>query len=326
VEQLLFDGGRQGSTATAAALQRDMTDMTRDEVAAGLVVAATETFGRVVAAQSSLQAARANLTAAREDLTRAERRRDVGVATDADVLSLKVHVADVEQRAIQAEGRAAVSRAELNRLMGLPVDHGFLAVEPAEVSATGPPDLPALLAQAEAARPDLRRAAMAEEAADVSRRRARSALIPQVAAQAAFDVSGTEFDDRATSWIVGGEVRWTFSTGGAEVAESKAAAHAAARARAEREDLRAAVHVDVVRALRGLEEARARLAAGRAAVEEARESHRIIRDRFEAGVAGVNDVLRASTAVLDAETNRTSALVDAIVNQAMLDRALGRTP
>lgn len=324
VEQLVYDGGRQQSQATAAALRRDMSRTARDEVAATLVLTASETFGRVLAAQSALQAASAGMTAAREDLARAERRRDVGVATEADVLSLRVHVADMQQQAIAAEGRVAVGRAELNRLMGLPVDHVFVAIEPADGAAPQSSDLPSLLAEAEAARPELKRAVMAEELADASKREARSAFIPQVAAQAAFDVSGTEFSDRATAWIFGGEVRWSFSTGGGERAQSKAAGHAAARARAEREDARAAVHVDVVRALRGLEAARARFAAGRAAVEQARESQRMIRDRFEAGVAGVNDVLRASTALLDAEANRTSALVDAVVNQALLDRALGR--
>jgi outer membrane protein TolC len=61
-------------------------------------------------------------------------------------------------------------------------------------------------------------------------------------------------------------------------------------------------------------------------VDQARESQRIVRDRFEAGITNITDVLRASSAVLDAEARRTSALVDAIVSAAMLRRALGRTP
>ena len=41
---------------------------------------------------------------------------------------------------------------------------------------------------------------------------------------------------------------------------------------------------------------------------------------------GVNDVLRASTAVLDAEANRTAAIVDVMIADAMLRRAVGRVP
>jgi outer membrane protein TolC len=61
-------------------------------------------------------------------------------------------------------------------------------------------------------------------------------------------------------------------------------------------------------------------------VDQARESHRITRNRFEAGLAGVTDVLRASSAVVDAETQRIDAAVDALVSEAMLSRAVGRKP
>ena len=40
----------------------------------------------------------------------------------------------------------------------------------------------------------------------------------------------------------------------------------------------------------------------------------------------MNDVLRASTAVLDAEASRTAAVVDLMVAAAMLRRAVGRLP
>jgi outer membrane protein TolC len=329
VEQLLFDGGRQGSAATTASLRRRVAEASTDEAAAALVVATTHTFGRVVSGEATRRTADEGLAAAREDLSRAESRRDAGMATDADVLALVVHVADLQQRAIQAQGDAATARAELNRLMGNPIDAAVQIVEPlnAPLDDLGDrPNVTALLAEADAARPELKRTAASEQVAEAQRRQARAALIPQVAAQAAFDVSGTSVIDRASSWIVGGELRWTFSTGGGEVAGRKAAAAALARARAEADDTRAAVHVEVVSALRRLETARARQDAGRAAVDQARESQRIIRDRFDAGITPVNDVLRASTAVLDADANRVAALVDSMVASAMLRRALGRTP
>ncbi len=72
--------------------------------------------------------------------------------------------------------------------------------------------------------------------------------------------------------------------------------------------------------------AAARQEVGQAATAQAAESQRIIRDRYDAGLASVNDVLRAANAVLDAESQRTAALVDLLVSQAMLDRALGRAP
>lgn len=328
-EQVLFDGGRQRAATRIATARYDIAHLFVDEATAALALSVTESFGRILAAQASAQAADAGLVAAREDLALTERRRDAGVATEADVLAIAVHVAQLRQQSIQASADGGIARAELNRMMGAPIERAFRPVEPADASFAdlgGATSLAMLFAEADAARPELRRAAAVRAIADASQRQARAALLPQVVTQAALEVSGTRLADRAASWLVGGELRWTFSTGGAQRAGLTGAAAAVTRAQAEADEARAAVHVDVASAALRVNTARARQAVGRAAVDQARESQRIIRDRYEAGLVGVADVLRASAAVLDADANRISALVDTIVSTAMLRRALGRNP
>ena len=328
VEQLLFDGGRQSSVIDSAQSRREIDQLSADEASAALVQATGQAYGRALLAEAGQRAAEAALDAAREDLSRAEHRRDSGLATDADVLALVAHLADLRQRAIQHQGDAAVSRAELNRLMGSAIDREYQVAQPPETdsAALATARVEALLAEADGSRAEIRRAAVVLQLAGADRQNARAAVIPQVAAQAAYDFSGTEFNSRTSAWLLGAEFRWKLSLGGAENARLKAAAAASTRAAAEAEDIRAAVHVEVVTALRRLQAASARKSAGAAAVEQARESHRIVRDRFDAGLAGVTDVLRASSAVVDAESQRISAALDAIVAEAMLRRALGRNP
>jgi outer membrane protein TolC len=82
--------------------------------------------------------------------------------------------------------------------------------------------------------------------------------------------------------------------------------------------------VDVRGAFAQLEAARAREDAGQAALRQARESQRIIRDRYENGLATVTDVLRAAEAALDAESRATAAEMGVILQTVALDRALGR--
>jgi outer membrane protein TolC len=324
VEQVIVDGGRQRSAASAAALRRDLAAHQTDEAAMDLMVAVATTYGRVLAAQAARRGADAGVESAREDLTRTERRRDAGMATEAEVLGLRVHMADLQQRSIQADGDAAVARAELNRMMAAPIDRDYVVADP-RARANESLDRNALVAAALEARPSIKASDAAARLATTTQRASRAALIPQLSAQAGIDMSGTTFNDRSSSWLIGGELRWSFSTGGAELARMKAAADAASRARLDVDDARAAVEVEVVSAIRRLEAARARQLVGTAAVDQARESQRIIRDRFDAGIAGTDDVLRASTALLDAEAQRASALVDGLVAQAMLDRAIGRT-
>jgi outer membrane protein TolC len=326
IEQMVFDGGRTRADVSSAASGRVMAQATLDEAAAALVLHVTQTYGRLLIAESGLRTAAASIAAAEEDIARARRRRDAGTVTEADVLSLAVHLADVRQRAIQTTGDAAILRAELNRLMGTPVDGEFAVQEPPAVNDTAPASWSQLVAEAEAARPELRRTAAAVSLADAGRRQARAAWMPQLAAQAGYQLDGTSFADRASAWVVGGEVRWSLSMGGAEIASARASAAALARARAEHDDARAAVQVELLTAQRRLESAQARQAVAATAVDQARESQRIIRDRYDAGMAPVQDVLRASTAVLDAEAQRMAAIVERVEANAELRRALGRNP
>ena len=62
----------------------------------------------------------------------------------------------------------------------------------------------------------------------------------------------------------------------------------------------------------------------RDAVAQAQERRRIVRNRYDAGVIGANDVLAATTAALEAEAQRVGAVVDLLVAHAELQHALGR--
>ncbi|MGE0460498.1 MAG: TolC family protein [Vicinamibacterales bacterium] len=326
VEQVLFDGGRTGAGLAAAKGMETIATAGADEQALALVTQVAGAYGRVLTADAARRAAEAAARAAEEDVTRAERRRDAGTVTNADVLTLQVHLAAMQQQAIEAAGHAAVARAELNRLRGAAVDAEFTVQEPAPAPPAGGRDWSALAAEAIANRPELKRGEGGVALAASGRRQARSAWWPQVAAQAAYQYDGLSFSDRASSWVVGGEARWSFSTGMGERAAMRAAAAAEERARASRDEARTAVQVEVLSALRQLESAEARERVARTTVAQAMESQRIIRDRYEAGMAGVQEVLSASAAVLSAETSRTAAVVDRIVAQAALGRAIGRRP
>jgi outer membrane protein TolC len=325
-DQTVFDGGRTGASVDASRLRSEIARDNTDNEATALVVSVTETYGRVLAARAARLAAEAATAAAAEDVTRATRRRDAGTLSDADVLALTVHLAEARQRRIQADGDESVAKAELNRLLGASIDQLYDVEEPAITDGRETASLPALFAEAESRRPDLKRAAAAERLADTGRRQSRSGWSPQLAVTGIVAADGTSFGDRSSSWIVGGELRWTLSTGGAEVAQRRAAAESLVQARLERDDARARAQVEIATAARRLDSALARQTLAQAAAQAARESERIVRDRFDAGLASTSDLLRASASTADTDAQRVAALVDIVVSRATLDRALGRSP
>jgi len=145
-----------------------------------------------------------------------------------------------------------------------------------------------------------------------------------VAAQAGWEFNGATLGTQQSSWLIGAEVRMNLFKGFADDARMAEAEHAQSRAAAERERTDRRIEVQVRAALAQLTAARAREDAGRTALVQASESQRIIRDRYETGLASVTDVLRAAEATLDAESRATAAEMDAILQTVALERAIGR--
>jgi outer membrane protein TolC len=323
VEQVVFDGVRTLSASRSAAIGEEIADAGSRDTAAALRLGVIEAFGETLMAQANRAAAAAAVASAEEDLRRAERRRDGGLATEADVLAVGVQLAQIRERQISAASRETVARLRLNEIMGEPLDTRFELLVPAPPEVE-PPPLAELETEALANRPDVARAAAQERLAREAITAARSGFYPQAAVQGVYEFNGGTFSDRASAWTVGAVLRWNIFGGFADSAKLGEAKAATERARAERERQETAARVDVRTAVARLEDAQARAEVGRLAVAQAKESQRIVRDRFDAGLAPVNDLLRTAMAVLDADSHQTAATIDVLISAALLERARGR--
>jgi outer membrane protein TolC len=322
LDQAVFDAGLTRLGVEAARLNRDIAVTTRDAARQDLAFRAAQAFVRVLQLDATVRATVAAVAAAESDRQRAGARRDVGLVTEADVLAVDVHLADMRQRQITADGDFAVARIQLAEAVGLPLTASVVPVPPA--ARPVPPNLHSLVAEALTTHPGLRRADVQVHLADNGQRAARAAFLPTIGVQAAWEFNGATFAAQQSSWLVGGEVRVNLFRGFGDTARTAEARHAHVRATAERERVERGIEVDIRSALAQLAAARAREEAGRAALTQARESQRIVRDRYEAGLATVTDVLRAAEATLNAESRATTAEMDLILQTVALDRALGR--
>ena len=324
VQETLFDGWSTKASVELARLGASAADLDRDLAAARLRLDVVTAFGRALAARSAREAAEAAVTTADEDLRRAEARRDLGVETEANVLAFRVHRSDADARRVRATADEAVARAALNALMAVPLDDATPLA-----GLTGLPerdlDQAAIETAALADRPELRQAALARRQADAAHLRARAGLLPQVLVSGGAEINGHTFADRASSWSAGIEVRWNLFAGGIGCGPhggSRSGRPPRGRGTGAPREHGPARSADRRRRYRS---ATAREATGREIVEQAHESQRIIRDRYEAGLASASDVLRAAELVAQAESARTSAVIDVHVTAAAIDRAAGRS-
>jgi outer membrane protein TolC len=321
-EQPVYNAGLTRLGVQAATLERDMATTARDSARQELGFRAAQAFVRVLQLEATVRATDAAVAAAESDRRRARDRREVGVVTEADVLAVDVHLADMRQRQITAVGDLAVGRIQLAEAVGLPLTASVLPVRPALRPA--PADGDALVREALTKHPQLLQADIHLQLAENGRHTARAALWPTVAVQGGWEFNGETLGAQQSSWVIGAEVRVNVFRGFADKARTTETHHAHVRATADRERVERRIEVDVRAALAQLAAARAREEAGRAALMQARESQRIIRDRYEGGLATVTDVLRAAEAAMEAESRATTAETDVILQTVALDRALGR--
>jgi outer membrane protein len=322
VEQALFDPV-VGPRSKAAGIGHQMATLDRTRLAQDLAVSVTETYGRVLAAGAIRGAAAAAVEAAEADLRVARDRRDAGRVTDADVLQVEVHIARARERQIRATADEHIARATLNHLLGEPLD-SHLTLDPAPDAAVTAGEPMALEAEAVASRADVRLAGLREQLAEASISSAKAGFLPTVAAQGGWEANGGEWTDRASSWVVGVSARINLFQGLADRAKLAESRQLAERRAVEREKAETTARLEVRTATARLDAARAASEVGRAAASQARESRRIIRDRYEAGLADVTALLRAAEAVTEAEARETASRVDVLTAAAALSRALGR--
>lgn len=317
VEQPLFSPGT-GAAVRAARVASEMAATSRTAVQVDLRLAVTEAYAGLLAATAMRQAADRALEAAVADRERTAHRRDAGRATEADVLQFDVLVARMRARQARATGDETVGRARLNALVGLPVDAAteVAAVAEATSSTAGAADL--------AARPDVRLAQARESLAASGVAGAKAAFLPQVLAQAGWEANGGSWATRSPSWVVGVMGRVNVFRGGADRARLAAARADVDAATAGRRQTELAAQVELAGARARLEAAVAAEAAGAGAVAQATESQRIVRDRYEQGLAESVALLNAAEMVAEAEAARAASAAEVLVARAALDRAMGR--
>lgn len=315
VEQPVFDAGLTRLAVESAELGRDLAASNRMSAEQDLALGAARAFLRVLQFESAVRASQAAVDAAESDLERARARRDVGLVTDADVLDVDVHLADMRERHLATQLEMAVAGTQLNEAIGASLDQVHVLV---------PPTADVLIREAQALRSDRREADLRVLIAANARRSAQAAFLPRVGVHGGWEFNGRTLTDQRSSWLIGAQVQLNVFGGFGDAARVAAARSAEARTQAEREGVQRAIEVDVRTSLARLEAARGRQRLGEAAVAQARESQRIVRDRYDSGLATITEVLRAAGAVLDAEARAIAAGMDAIAQAVALDHAVGR--
>jgi outer membrane protein len=329
----VWSGGRVEALVASAGAEVRATQAERKAVEADLALEITVTYWTVVTSREAVKVIDQSLQRTDAWVADVQARLDAGLISPHEVLIAKAQRARDQVRRIQAAHSSATAERELARLIGMP-GQALTLVTPvdkawdgfAALAAKAPADIIALARESRAERSAFaaRQAAFRSTAESVM-----AASRPQVAALAAVEPArpNNRFIPREnrwhTSWDLGVTVNWSLWDSGRAKAD-RAVAEAQARGLDHRlQEFDARVAVDVQERLGEIDAGLAAIAAAQEAVTANEEVHRVLQERYAAGVASSTEVLDAQVQLLESSLERTRLQAALRISEARLRRAIG---
>ncbi len=329
----LFTGGRRISEIKAAELLEASAEHRLARSRSELVFNVSSVFYSILAQRHVVESLEFSETALAEHLRRVEELIAAQKAARVDLLRTEVRIADIQQRLARERNVLAIQARVLANLLGLQDEQseGVLVAGTLTADTEAAIDQAGGLAKAYSQRGDYLAARSALEAQAKRVDAARAGHWPTVAVQGAYGgrwaagasdrPSGTSsFEDVGRVGVV---VDIPVFEGGridARIRQERANL-AAARERLRRLELQ--VRLDVETAALNIKSALQRVRATAKAIEQAEESLRIERQRYELAQGSITDVLDAQSALLDSQTNHYRALADHRTALAQFELATG---
>lgn len=288
-----------------------------------VVLVAVNLYLEAVTASSRIELAQAQRQTAEALFQQATDLKNSGIVAGVDVLRAQVQVQNQRQREIVATNDFAKAKLQLARAIGLPAGQSFTLTDKMPYAPLPDVNLEDALKRAYESRADFLAARDRLAAAEATRRAASAVRLPTLRLDADYGTIGQTYSHAHPTYTVGATVHVPlFEAGHAQTRRLEADA-LLQRRRAELEDVRGQVDIQVRSAILDVNAAAQQLEAARTTVDLANQELEQARDRFAAGVASNIEVTQAQESVASASDTYLAALYAHNLAKASLARAVG---
>ena len=319
----IFTGGKLSGTIKQAKANYQYNEVGVQRTYNEMRSTVTNGYFTMLQADNMQKLSAESVTRLENHLKNVQAQYDVGVVAKVDVLRSQVELANAKQTLIQAENSYQVAEANMNKIVGLPMDTN-LKLDNLLVYNAYDKNMDDCLAYAAEHRPELMQAKYNVDAAKGALMVARSGHMPQIAAQASQNWKSNSWPgDDNDNWAVGVSVEMNVFDTGVTLSKIHGAEADLKKAEETYRDTVDGVNLDVRSNYLGLREAEKRISTTKLAVEQADEDYRIAQLRYMSGVGTNTDVLDAQVALTQAKTNYTQALYDYNTSKTALETSIG---
>ena len=318
----VFDSWRTERQIRGADLMRKSSESQAGAVGQKIIFGVVAAYQQVLYAEREVDTARHEVETAEALLKSVEDHVKAGLAVESDRMSAEVDLAERNQGLIAAQGDRELGWAQLAEAMGTP-ELKETPLAPLEARNFPAGELEQDLQTAAKNRKDLAAWGEAEQAQSAAASAAKLSYGPHVSAYGNWENDAASFGGaNGSNWVAGVQIGIDLLPLGkrAQAAHEKAAK---AQVDAQVESYRQQVRVEVSQAHIQRETARQSMETARAAIDQATESLRIIKNRYEAGLATITDLLRAEDAERQSQTNYWHAVYGNTMAYAQLLFATG---
>ncbi|BAY41051.1 outer membrane efflux protein [Nostoc sp. NIES-2111] len=320
----LFTSGRRNAAIQQAEEQVRFQQLDVERQSEEIRLSVTRAYYNLQQADEQVRIARSAVENAQASLRDAEALERAGVGTRFDVLRSQVNLANNTQQLTNSLAQQQINRRQLATLLSLPQSVNISAADPVQLAGLWNQSLEQSIILAYQNRPELQQQLAQKNISEQQRRQALANLGPQVSFIANYNLLD-QFDDQVgltDGYSVGLRATLNLYDGGASKARAAQARANIAIAETQFASQRDQVRFQVEQAFTNQRSNLENVQTANVALEQARESLRLARLRFQAGVGTQTDVINSENDLTQAEGNRIEAILNYNRALAELQRAV----
>ncbi len=319
----VYDRGQIRSGLTQAKLGHEANFQLEDRIRQQVIVDVVVSYTGVLLAREQLKVVNQTLKTARVHYDMVRSRFQSGLVVKSDMLRAEVRIAELEQERLQAQSQVEVARAALNAAMGVEIDSFFHLVTSLERVMEAPGSLETWISRSLENRPDLQQMQFHEMIAEEQVTKAKTAHLPGLYLSGTYEINSEDFSETANNYTVGAVVSLNLFSGLGLQSKVHEAMAMLRQTQAMARQLELGVRVETRQAFFMAQSAHKRIGVAQAAVAQAEEGLRIVRNRYESGLFTIVNLLDAEVALQQVRTNYFRSLHDFEVAMAQLNLAAG---
>ncbi len=308
-----------GIAAAESSLAAAFINQDREKQDLKLTVA--EAYVLVLRSTRGLAVAKSHVESLESHATDVENLYSQGFVAVNDLLAAKVSLADAVQKELQAKNRLDIARSAYNRLLGFPLTR---IVDLVEIKPYRPEqDLETLSRAALDIRHELKVLTHMINAMYSNAKTKAAASRPQIAVSGGYKKTENKYMEPEGAWTATLGVKWNFFDGGLarhKAGEIKLQAQALSEKRA---DVKTLITLQLRHAWLNIDESYKRVEVTQKALAQGEENLKVVKDRYQEGLATNTEVLDAETLRTLSHFNYDSAVYDAALSNLRLHRAVG---